>query len=800
MISSLRQETDIDSPGIIQPGLVSGEPVLRRRWFWAFYFLFALGFLTIFFVKGFQGIQGDGVYYYSYTVSILWDGDLDLKNQFDHPDPRAPGQTVTRGLYSLDKKTGRAFSLFNPGAGLMMLPATTAGRLLNRWTGGRHPDPFDLYYERLAGYTAVMISALTILVLAVVLNKFYSFGLAVYLPFLFLLGTNWLFYSTAFAAWSHVYALFLLACLIWSFVNFLENKNPLAALLFGLAGGLSLTTRNSSALIFLLLFLFSVRSLLKTSRAARSRKAIVRLGLVGLFFLVGAAPQLVVNKIAHGSAFRTSLQAASAAQEMFGPLGKKDFRILDAANLQFLYSNLTNSDNGLFYVHPFYLVGLFGVLLLRHRNSLFQSLVNLLLAGVFLFWLVDAAYFDNWFNRAAGAGFGHRRFLDLLPVFVIGAANILEWSRNRKAARYLVFLLYSALTAGGMVLFHNFLAHDPAFQAARDSFFGFYKYLLVNGPALLVISAVFLIFQGLVRSQKKAGRLGPRSPLAVLLFAALFVLPAFAFRSSPARDRQRFQDRRGFFLMYSPTPLVRLPGRYWGLPENTARPMLFSSAIIELPAPVSPGDILQFKLTPLFRQGETSGIMNVYLGREAIGRTALRKGTQICQFRVPQTLPNQRRITIKMEYDKAYSPAALFHEGRLVFREWDEPPFGSVDLPPDKYVLGSQDLTVEGWALDDRGVQRVVIKRQPLPDEGASRQEDDGLITLGLAEFRTGTRPDVEKVFVLYPAIDRAGWAFRLERRLLPSCEDGRIFIHAIATDDQGQRTEIGKKEVICNN
>jgi hypothetical protein len=707
---------------------------------------------------------------------------------------------VTRGLYSLDKKTGKAFSLFNPGAGLMMLPATTAGRLLNRWTGRHHPDPFDLYYQRLAGFTAVIISALTILVLSLILYKFYSFGVAVYLPLLFLLGTNWLFYSTAFAAWSHVYALFLFVCLIWSFVHFLEKKKPLAALFFGLTGGLSLAARNSSILIFLLLFLFSVRCLLKTPKAVRFRRAIVLLVLVGLFFLVGAAPQLMVNEIAHGSPFRTSWTAASSVQEEFGPTGKKDLRALDPANLQFLYTNLTNSDNGLFYYHPFYLIGLLGLLFLRHRDPLLQSLVDLLLVGVFLFWFIDAAYFDNWFNRAAGAGYGHRRYIDLLPVFVIGAANILEWSRNRKVARYLVFLLYSALTAGGSVLFYKFLTHDRIFYAVRDSFIGLYRYLIVNGPALLVLAAVFLIFPGLVKPQKKVGKLALRSPTAILIFAVLFVLPAFAFRSSPARDRQRFHAKRGFFLMYSPTPLVRLPGHCWGPPENAARPMLFSSAIIELPAPVAKDDILQFKLTPLFRQGEAGGIMTVYLGQQAIGRAALRKGTQVCQFRVSPSLPDQRLVTIRFENKKARSPAALFHEGRLVFREWDEPPFGNVDLPPNRYVLGSQGLTVEGWALDDRGVRQVIIKRQPFTEETTSRLDDDGLITLGIAEFRTGTRPDVGRVFVLYPAIERPGWAFHLDRRFLPRCEDGSLFIHVLAIDDQGQRTEIGKKEISFNN
>jgi hypothetical protein len=771
---------------------------VHSRRFLVFYFSLALFILTFFFAKTFKGIQGDGIYYYSYTVSILWDRDFDLKNQFDHPDPNSPGETVTRGLYSLDKKTGKAFSLFNPGTGLLMLPATMFGKLLNRWSGGQHSDPFDLYYQRFAGYTAVVISALTILMLFFILKRYYSSGLAICLPFLFLPGTNWLFYASVFATWSHVYALFLFVCLIWSFLNFMEKKNMAAALLFGFTGGVFFTTRNFSVLTFLLLFLFSGYNVLKNQKTQRPQKVIVLPALVGLFFLVGSAPQLVVNNVVHGSPFRTSFQASSSAQEMFGSFEKKDFKVLDISNFQFLYSNLLNSDDGLFYFHPFYLVGLFGILLLRHRNSLFQTLINLLLAGVFLFWFIDASYFDNWFNRAAGAGFGHRRFLDMLPFFVFGAANVLEWSRNRTYSKYYVFLVYSTLTAGGAVLFHNFLAHYGRYYSVRDSFPELYTYLLANWPALLFFSIVLLILLVLIKPEKRDDKIARRSLSFILLFAILFILPAFIFRSSPARDRQRFQDKRGFFLMYSLTPYVRLPGHYWGLPENRARPMIFSSAVIELPAPISKGDILQFKLTPLLQKGETGRIMNVYLGQEAIGRIALRKGQQICQFQVPESNPNQRFISIKFATEKVNSPSALFQEGRVVFHEWNDPPFGNVDLPADNSVLESQGVAIEGWALDDRGVEKVLIKREPLPEEKTSSLDEDGLMTLGSAEFRAGTRPDVEKIFVLYPAIDRSGWIFWLDRRLLPEGEDGRVFIHAVAYDAQGQRAEIGKKELIC--
>ncbi|MDH7513937.1 MAG: hypothetical protein QHH14_13400 [Clostridiales bacterium] len=765
------------------------------------YFLFSLLVLSFFFIRGFKGIQGDGIYYYSYTVSILWDGDLDLKNQFDHPDPLLPGQTVTQGLYSIDKKTGKAFSLFNPGTAFLMLPAAALGKLIDGFRGGRHVDPFDLYYQRLAGYTAVIVSALSLLVLFSILKRFYSFWVAAAVPLLFLPGTNWLFYASAFASWSHVYALFLFACLVWSFLKFMEKRTVASSILFGLAGGVFFSTRNFSVLIFLLLFFYSAYDLLRDKRALRDRRAFILLALAGLLFLVGSAPQLVFNHILHGSPFRTSLQAASSAQEMFGfPAVIEGFRVLDPANLQFLYSNLFNSDDGLFYFHPFFLVGLLGILLLRHRNSSFQRLINLLLAGLFFFWFIDASYFDNWFCRAAGAGFGHRRFLDVLPFFVLGSANILEWSLRRKWTRYVTIFVYAGFAAAGAALFYHFLTHYAKFYSVRDSFAGLYKFLLINWPALLIFSIVFLTLLLLAKPDKESQELQRRSPLAIMFFGVLFILPAFLFRGSPEHDRQRFYDKRGFFLMHSLTPYVRLTGEHWGLPENMARPMLFSSAAIELPAPLEQGDILQFKLTPVLQQEENQRIMTVYLGEESIGWLTLGKGKQVVELPVPQSKQGQRKITITFEGKKIGSPSALFHEGRVVFRECDDPPFGHIDLPPEKSVLGSGGIAVEGWALDDRRVRKVLIKREPLPDEKEPLLDDDDLITLGEAEFQSGTRPDVETVFVLYPAIDRAGWVFRLDQRLLPECAGRSIFIQAIAYDGRGQRSQIGRRELICEN
>ena len=479
------------------------SPLARRRWFYPVLFVFSLAVFSAFFVKGFTGIHGDGVFYYATAVSILWDHDLDLKNQLDTPDPREPGRTFSRGLYSVDKKTGKAFTMFNMGTGVLMVPALAVGKLVDGLRGGRHPDPFDIYYQRLAGFSAVVFSALTVLLLFALLNRFFSFGPALVLPFLFAAGSNWLFYASVFAAVSHVYALFLYAATAWAFLAFLEKRTVAAAALFGLAGGLSFLTRNFAALPFACLFLYGAFDLWKNRETVRPRRATALLAAAAILFLAGAAPQLAQNKAVHGSVFRTSWQAGTEAPEAFGVFARPGFRVLEPANLQFLYSNLFNSDDGLFYCHPLYLVGLLGLLLLRHRDGRFRALNDILLANVFVFWFVDAAYYDTWFNRAAGAGFGHRRFLDMLPVFIFGAAGILEWGRRgrRKAARAVIFAVFAALAATGTIFFREYIAHYGAVYAVQDSFAGLYRFLFAKPPAIGIFVAVLGLLAVLIRTE-----------------------------------------------------------------------------------------------------------------------------------------------------------------------------------------------------------------------------------------------------------------------------------------------------------
>lgn len=756
-------------------------------------FLIVLSFV---FFRENKGIQGDGIYYYSVAVSILWDGDLDLRNQYDHPVPNSPQRTVTGGIYAVDTMTGKAFTLFNPGTGLFMIPAMAAGRLIDRLRGGPPRDAFDLFYQKCAGYSAVLAAALAALFMFLILRRRYSLETAAVLPALFLFGTNWLFYATVFAAWSHAYAVFLSAFLIWAFLRLIEKNDSLSAFLFGFSGGLFFATRNFSVLFFTLLFLLYAYQTARKSGKRAVGKSLLPVALILLTFLAGAAPQLLDNDIQHGSPFLSGYQAVRTAEKHFGFLENADFRVMSASNLYQLYSNLFNSNNGLFFVHPLYFLGLLGLVFVTRGRSLFQKFSDLLFVGLILFWFIDASYYDNWFIRAAGSGFGHRRFLDFLPVFIIGAANLLEKSREKKIIHIPLCGFFALFTAGAGSYFVRFLAFDKDLSAAHDSFFAFWGYLWSNGHtvAAALITLAILVFPALRKASTTGWSWRGAVPTAIIL--AVFLSPLVAFRPDSAWLRQRFIDKKGFFLMYSQTPYVRLASRFWGDPENGGRPLRSVSGEIELPAPLKKGDLLLFKLMlPAAASGPGSRF-EIYCGEKLLGTNQLNPTQVVYSFPV-EIETGADRLLLSFPDAETTSSAAFFQEGRLIFKERDEPPFGRIDDPPQGAVLDSDRLIFGGWALDDRGVEKIILKRKPDSGEKEVVVDDDGLITLGEAEFKKGTRPDIESVYVLYPFIDRAGWRFTLERRMLPDKTDLAYKISAVAVDTRGNKTTIGERKIV---
>nr|MCU0479524.1 putative Ig domain-containing protein [Chloroflexota bacterium] len=90
------------------------------------------------------------------------------------------------------------------------------------------------------------------------------------------------------------------------------------------------------------------------------------------------------------------------------------------------------------------------------------------------------------------------------------------------------------------------------------------------------------------------------------------------------------------------------------------------------------------------------------------------------------------------------------------------PPFGVVDTPADGATGVEGAIGVTGWALDDTGVNRVVVSRDPVAGEPQGAR-----IFIGDGVFVSGTRPDVAAAFPSYPNATRAGWGYMLLTNML---------------------------------
>jgi hypothetical protein len=122
-----------------------------------------------------------------------------------------------------------------------------------------------------------------------------------------------------------------------------------------------------------------------------------------------------------------------------------------------------------------------------------------------------------------------------------------------------------------------------------------------------------------------------------------------------------------------------------------------------------------------------------------------------------------------------------------------QPPFGVLDTPGDG-VQVSGSLGVGGWALDDLGVARVQIFRDPVAGEPQTQ------IFIGTAVFVRGARPDIRQLYPTYPQNDRGGWGYLLLTNMLPNQGNGIFRIYAYAQDAEGSQTLLGARTIVGIN
>jgi uncharacterized protein YjiK len=123
-----------------------------------------------------------------------------------------------------------------------------------------------------------------------------------------------------------------------------------------------------------------------------------------------------------------------------------------------------------------------------------------------------------------------------------------------------------------------------------------------------------------------------------------------------------------------------------------------------------------------------------------------------------------------------------------------EAPFGVIDTPANNATGISGSIAITGWALDDVGVSKVEIVRDPVAGEGSAP------IFIGTAVLVEGARPDVAALYSTFPRFTQAGWGYLMLTNGLPNQGNGTFRISAIATDVDGKTTTLGTKAITVDN
>jgi hypothetical protein len=287
---------------------------------------------------------------------------------------------------------------------------------LTRWTN-LSADGFTMYYQHGAGLSGMLWILAGLVVLRGVVRRHFSDAVTAATLLTILLGTNLYHHATFDSSYSHPYSFFLFAAFLGLTEIWHAQPRRWTSILLGVVAGLIVLTRHTNVLFLLFFPLYGVWS----AETFRARLAVLRrearlVAVMGIVAAVVVIPQLAIYYQATGSPIISS----------YGSLG---FNFGSPRIVGVLFS----VQKGLFFWSPLLLpacAGLFGLARSSHSARAFVLPAVLFLAA-------NTYVIASWWDWQFGASFGHRAFVDALPVFAIGLAAFFEWS-GRNPARWRV--------------------------------------------------------------------------------------------------------------------------------------------------------------------------------------------------------------------------------------------------------------------------------------------------------------------------------------------------------------------------
>lgn len=330
-------------------------------------------------------LASDGIHYFAYWRSLVFDGDLAFANDYallgwGHPDPR---------------------NVLPLGAPLLWSPlllAVHAARQSARLLGWPAPTGVEPVYQAAACLATCLWGGAGLLLLHQTLGRFVAPAAAFWATLVAWLGSPLRFYLSVLPGLAHGVEFFAGVLVLRAYLSLRDRPEPRSAAWAGAACGLAFLTRSQDGL------LLALPALEIAWRAATGRREWRRwmrcLAALGAGFLLAALPQVLAWQAVFGVPVLIPHRALHGA----------DFLRLDRPELA---GALVSARGGLLTSHPALLLGLLGLLGLLRRHGRYVVLVAPVLGAM---WYLNASVFD-WYHV--------RRYTGLVPLLAPGLAGAL---------------------------------------------------------------------------------------------------------------------------------------------------------------------------------------------------------------------------------------------------------------------------------------------------------------------------------------------------------------------------------------
>jgi hypothetical protein len=308
------------------------------------------------------------------------------------------------------------------GVAIMQAPLFLIGHGLTRWSN-LSADGFTLYYQHAAGLSGLFWTIAGLWSLRRLLVRHFTDTVTSVTLMVILFGTNLYHYATFDSSYSHAYSFFLCAAFLNLHDRWIRSPSRRLAVLLGLVSGLIVLTRHTNVLLPVLVLLFATR----WSETLRRSDDLLTIAVVAAAVV---APQ-------------AALYYRATGRILVSPYGALGFNLGSPAILGVLFS----VKKGLFFWSPILLVAVAGLAMRSPGAPAFTR-------PAALFLILNTYLIASWWDWQFGASYGHRGFVDSLPIFAVGLASFYEWSARRRARLPIVACATSILV--GLSVFQMF--------------------------------------------------------------------------------------------------------------------------------------------------------------------------------------------------------------------------------------------------------------------------------------------------------------------------------------------------------